>query len=259
MKRLLVILAIGIIAALSAFAQDKPQGGGAKPADAAKTAAAMPSIDEVLTKYVKAIGGKEAHQKLTSRTAKGTFEIPAMGISAAAELFAKAPNKSLTVIDVPGYGVVQEGFDGTVAWAMEPQNGLREKAGAELAATKRDEDFYRDLHFKELYPKLEIAGKESIGDREAYGMKATAADGTVDKFYFDTQSGLLVRADIERETPQGKLPIQTFFEDYKEVDGVKIPFTVRQSTAAFSFVVKLTEVKHNVEISDAKFAKPSGQ
>ncbi|HLG16498.1 MAG TPA: hypothetical protein VJH03_18625 [Blastocatellia bacterium] len=255
MKRLITTFVIGLIAAVSAVSQQKPQDSGTKPPETAKPAA-MPSVDEVLARYVAAIGGKEAVQKLTSRTAKGTFEIPAMGVSASAEMFAKAPNKSLLVLDIPGFGIIRDGFDGTIGWAEEPQGGLREKTGAELAASKRDNDFYRDIRLKEIYSKMELTGKEKVGDRDAYAVAATAPDGSTEKLYFDVETALMVRADTERETPQGKLPIQAFMEDYKEVDGIKMPFTLRQSTAAFSFTIKLTEVKHNVAIEDSKFAKP---
>jgi hypothetical protein len=77
--------------------------------------------------------------------------------------------------------------------------------------------------------------------------------------YFDTQTGLIARTDMTLETPEGQFQIETTVDDYREVDGIKIPFTMRQESSASSAVIKLTEVKHNVAIDDAKFNKPSGQ
>jgi len=77
--------------------------------------------------------------------------------------------------------------------------------------------------------------------------------------YFDPDSGFLVRLQTEGEGPNGKVNIDSTFDDYREVDGVKLPFLIHQSLGEFSFTIKLTEVKHNVEIDDAKFDKPAGQ
>jgi len=75
--------------------------------------------------------------------------------------------------------------------------------------------------------------------------------------YFDTETGQVIRQDAERESPQGAALIQTYFEDFRDVDGVKMPFTIRQVMPMFELMLKFTEVKHNIEIDDAKFVKPA--
>lgn len=254
MKRILLITFLGLAIAVVAVAQ----GGQQKPNDA-KPAAKLPSIDQILDKYVQAIGGKAAVEKQTSRVAKGSFEIPAFGASGTADIYAKAPNKSASIINVAGFGVVQEAFDGKTAWAVDPQNGLREKTGAELASTKLDAEFHKSIKLRELYPKMVVKGTEKVGDKEAYVVEATPAESSVETWYFDTQSGLILREDSEREGPQGKQAIQVFLEDYKDVDGVKMPFSIRQVTPAFTLTIKMEEIKINVPVEDAKFNKPAAQ
>jgi outer membrane lipoprotein-sorting protein len=219
----------------------------------------MPTVDQIIDKYVQAVGGKAAVEKQNSRVGKGTLELPSFGASGSLELYAKAPNKTLSVINIEGFGLVQQGFSGTVGWSSDPQSGLRELSGSELAAAKLDAEFYRDIKLKELYPKMELKGKEKIASGDAYVIIATPASGSPDTMYFDAQSGLLVRQDGKRESPQGILNVQVLFEDYKDVDGVKMPFTIKQNSDAVSFIIKLNEVKHNVAIDDAKFNKPAGQ
>ena len=248
MKRTATILLLCSLMAIAAFAQ----AGAQKPAD-------MPTTDQILDKYVQMLGGKAAMEKITSTASKGTFEIPAFGATGSAEIWEKAPNKTALKLDIPGFGLVLEGFNGTVAWSQDPQSGLREKTGAELAATKLDADFYKPLKLKQLYPKIALKGKEKVGDKDAYVLTATPAEGAAETWYFDATSGLLIRLDLERESPQGKMAVQVFQEDYKEVDGIKIPHTVRQVTSAFSITIKLEEVKHNVPVDDAKFNKPATQ
>ena len=244
--------------ALSALAQQKPADAQAKPMDQTP-AAAMPTADQIIDKYVQAIGGKAAVEKITSRSAKGTFDMPAMGVNTPVETYSKAPNKSVFILDIPGFGMVREGYDGTVAWAQDPQLGMREKTGVELAQMKLASEFHRDVKLKQLFPKMVVKGKEKVGEREAYVIEATPAEGGPEKWYFDTQTGLLLRQDMEAENPQGKVPVTVIFEDYRDVDGVKIPFVLHQSNPAISFTIKFTEIKHNVPIDDAKFNKPAAQ
>lgn len=261
MKRFAMICFVLMLGTSLALAQAQAQAQtkveAAKPE--AKPAADLPSVDKVLEKYVTALGGKAAIEKLTSRTAKGTFELPAMGASGTFEMVAKAPNKTGMKIEIPGFGEIHNRFDGTKAWAQDPMSGLRELSGVELAATKLDAEFYKDIKMKELYKQLVVKGKEKVGSGEAYVVEATPAEGALEKYYFDTTTGLLIRHDTERESPQGKMAVESTFEDYRAVDGVQVVHTIKQSTPAFAMVIKMTEVKHNVAVDDAKFAKPAGQ
>ncbi len=107
--------------------------------------------------------------------------------------------------------------------------------------------------------KLTVKGIEKVGDRDAYLVEGTTADGYTEKMYFDTQNGLLLRTDSEADTPQGKIPATVLTSDYREVDGVKIPFTMVEKTPTIEFTLKLDSVKHNVPIDDTKFNKPAAQ
>ncbi|MEP7342074.1 MAG: hypothetical protein ABI977_30360 [Acidobacteriota bacterium] len=267
MKRIirmnLMMLALALITTLAIAAQEKkadPTKPEPKPvaATTTKPPAATPAVDEILDKYVKAIGGKEAIEKVTSRVEKGTFELPTFGASGSLESYAKAPNKTAMTINIEGFGKVESVFDGTKGWSADPQSGLRELSGAELAMTKREADLYRSLKLKSQYTKLEVTGKEKVGDSEAYVVVGTPAEGKAEKMYFDVNSGLLTRMDIEVESPQGAMAFQVYLQDYKTVDGIKVPHTMRRESEAISFVIKLTEVKHNVAVEDTKFNKPSG-
>ena len=246
MKRILTTLSFCLALSVAAFAQ----GGQAKPD-------AMPTAEQLFEKHAQAVGGKAAIQKHNSRVAKGTFNIPAMGMSGATESYSKAPNKSMSMVTLDGIGTFLQGYDGKVAWGNDPMQGLRELSGGELAIAKRDADFYGDLKLKEAYPKATVKGKEKIGDREAYVVEATPTEGLPEKLYFDTQTGLLVRRDFTLSSPQGEIPTETYLEDYKEVDGIKVPHTIRQTNPMISFTIKVTEIKHDVPIDDAKFVKPS--
>lgn len=259
MKRFAIICCFVLLAASLAFAQTQsPTKPETKP-EPKPAAAALPPVDQITEKYVQAIGGKAALEKHNSRTSQGSFEIAAMGLKGKLTSYEKAPNKTLRVVEIEGFGSVEQGYDGKIGWARDPMQGLREQSGAELAMAKIEAEFYQPLKLKELYKKLEVKGKDKVGSAEVYVIEATPPEGSPMKMYFDATSGLLLRVDAETETPQGKMPTESYFEDYREVDGVKMPFVLKQSSPAINWVLKLEEVKHNVTIEDAKFAKPSAQ
>jgi len=237
----LIVLLAGLTAAV---AQTTPQ-------------AALPSVDQILDKYVNALGGKAALEKLTSEVCKGTFEMDQLPGPAPEEIDSKAPNKQYSVTDLSSFGLARRGFNGTAGWEDNPQTGMRDITGPELEAMKRDTDFYAPIKLKELYPKMTVKGKESVNGHDAYVIEATPPDGAAETMYFGADSGLLVRTLREGEGPNGKVTIDITFEDYREVDGVKLPFVMRFSMGDFAFAIKLSEVKHNVPIDDAKFDKPA--
>jgi zinc protease len=249
-----MILAFVIFASITSAAQEKPKAD--MPKADAKTEA-LPAANEILDKYVKALGGKEAIEKISSRSSKGTFEIEAMNLTGDMENHQKAPNKYVSLFTIPGMGGGGQGYDGTKGWDSNPMTGLRDLSGEELAIMKRDADIYQALNLKNHYPKLEVKGKEKIGDSETYVVIGTPEVGGPEKLYFDVATGLLVRLDAERETAQGKVASEHYFEDYKDDGGIKTPHLLRIVSPMFALKIKINEVKTNVEVDEAKFAKPS--
>jgi zinc protease len=226
----------------------------------AASAHAAPSADQILDKYLVASGGRAAWQKLSSRVSKGTVDLPALNLSGTVEMREKAPNRLVVTVTMSGF-VFSQGFDGTVGWSNDPQNGLREQKDGELRETKREADFYHPLDFRQLYSKISVGGTEKLGERSAYVVQATPPEGgEPDKVYFDVETGLPLRAIIQHHNPDGDVEeFQEDFEDYRTVDGIKIPFTIHQSNAQAAFTIKIEDVRHNVELDDAQFAKPAVQ
>jgi hypothetical protein len=220
-----------------------------------KAAPGMPAVAEVLDRYVRAVGGKTALEKLSTRVLKGWL-VAQGGLKAPLEIYEKAPNKMLIVFQIPG-NPSTVGFDGAMAWEKNQQNGVREMKGGEVDFVRRTAEFHKEMNLSRLYPRLEAKGQAKLGERQAYVIDATSAAGSLVRLYFDADTGLLVRQDFEMEGPQGKMPMQIYFEDYRVVDGVKLPFVRRWERAGFTFTQKVDEITHNVAIDDARFAKPA--
>jgi len=218
-----------------------------------------PTVDSILARYVKEMGGKTALEKVTSRVLKIKLESEAMG-TGDGEIYAKAPNKQWSRIELPGVGTMNEGFDGKVAWAKNPWEGLRIKTGEELAKIKRDAEFHRELTCKKIYPDLAYKGTAKVDEEEADVLESKPSASSREKFFFSRKTGLLVRQESEFEGPPGRVTLVLQPREYKTLDGLKYPTQLKLKGSAgeqsFEFKIRIVEAKHNVEIEDAKFAKP---
>jgi outer membrane lipoprotein-sorting protein len=224
--------------------------GSLQATDSSKT---LPTVEQVLARYVQATGGSAAHQKLTTRVAKGEWENVTRGVRFPIEIYSKAPNKRVELLDAPeNRGFTGRGYDGAAGWSMNmTETGLRPLEGAELATMQRESDFYREIRLDRLYQRLTVAGKERINGREVYSIEAIPESGNPEKLYFDCETGLLSRRDMV----YGKTPVQHYYEDYRDIDGIKVPFVLR-SEGPVRVITRLTEIKHNVPIEDARFKSP---
>ena len=217
-----------------------------------KGVAQLPTVDQILERYVRAIGGKEALQTQTSRVMKGTITAPSVGGKGAIEIYAKAPNKQLTETSLNILGNSRTGFNGTIAW--EEQRGeVKEAPGF----SKRDADFYLPIKLKELYPRIEMKAKEKIGEREAYLLEAPRG-GSPKRWYFDVETGLMLRMEVRNAV--GKVMEREDYQDYRAVDGVQYAFTVQAiDNNEVPFTINYTDIRLNVAIDDGMFEKPAAK
>jgi hypothetical protein len=223
-------------------------------------AAGTPTVDSILARHVEAIGGKAAMEKVHSRLVQVQIESDTLGGSEG-EVFAKAPDRLRSHLDLGAAGTVDEGFDGTVAWAKNPWQGLRVKTGDELAKVRRDARFGRELKLKSIYPDLAYKGNEKIGDEDAWVLESKPSPTSKEKFWFSTTTGLLLRQESEFQGPDGVVHVNILPRDYRAFDGLKYPGAMKMKVSVagqeFEFTMKFLSVKHNLEIDAAKFAKPA--
>jgi hypothetical protein len=159
-------------------------------------------------------------------------------------------------VNVPGFGEAREVCNGTSAWSINP-TGTTEKTGTQLARARREAVFQRELRFKELYERLQVQGSTGINGRDAWIVVATPKGEPDERYFFDTQSGLLVRSEAQVDGPNGPVNASVDFDDYRVVDGVKLAHRVRLTQPAeMAFTMQLTEVRHNQPIPDTAFSPP---
>ena len=245
--------------------QPQPASAPPAPANAAskselstpeiKPADPKANVEAILNQYVQALGGRDVLERVTTRVMKGTL-IAQGGMKAPLEVCEKAPNKTLTIFRAP-HGTNQMGFDGAIGWTKTPEQGLREETGQQLDFIKSEAEFYKELKLKERYSKLTLLGLALLENREAYVIEAAPPRGQPEKLYFDRQTGLLVRMDVVPNPGQEKMQMQMYFEDYRAVDGVKLPFAIRRARTGFTWTYQYDEIKLNTPLDDSRFNKPA--
>ena len=227
---------------------------GGEPNSQSKSATEAPTLEQILYKYVQALGGRAALERVNTRASKGTFTSINLKTKGPIEIYAKAPNKWLMVLLAQGYGNYRRGFNGTVAWEKYPG---RDSASNLSSLSKRDAEFYLPLKFRETYPNATLKGSEILNEHETFVIEASAA-GNPKRWYFDNKSGLLLRAETRNSS--GKTLDSVDYDNYSMVDGIQEPFSIRLvDRDGTDFNIKLSEVKHNILIEYASFDKPEKQ
>ena len=214
----------------------------------------LPTVDAIIDRYVNALGGMKAVDKVTSRSRKGSVAL--RGLQGSFELYEAAPNKSLFIGSVPApVGSMEQGFDGTTGW-VKNQSGVFDMTGDGLTQAKREAPFYRDVRLKEQFKEMSVAGREQVDNREFYVVLGTRPDGQIERLYFDVQTGYLSRRYWETPTYFGPLPNSIDYDDYRKVGKVRFPFLIRRSRAGTVLLQTISEYKLNIALDDARFRKP---
>ncbi len=229
--------------------------GGPASMGAAQTAS-LPPARAVIDKFVAAIGGADAVRKYKSRRAVGTFSVPAQGISGTLEVLAAAPDSQLLRISVSGLGEIQQGFDGRVAWLIDPMTGPRVLEGAAYSQMQMDADFYGDLHDAKHYTKIETVGREVFEGTPAYKVRLIRPSGEEDFEYFAVETGLLVGNSVTRMSPMGPIPVVFVFGEYKNFGGVLLATRIVQRVMGVEQIMTVSAVEHD-KVDAAAFALPA--
>ena len=217
-----------------------------------------PKADEILDKYVQAIGGAQRVAALKSYTAKGSSAgYGPENEPRPLEIYSR-PGQRTTVIRTSG-GDSTTTYDGTSAWIAAPFRPVAVLALSpqEVDGLKLEADLALPTGIKQALTNWRVGLTTVINDREVQVVQGTTARGGTATLYFDAESGLLVRHVRYNDSPVGRISRQTDYSDYREVAGVKMPFKWTDTWLDGRDIVELTDVQPNINIDAAKFAKPA--
>jgi hypothetical protein len=218
-----------------------------------ETKVSLPSADQLLDKYLSAIGGTDALQKITSRVQKGTLTAFG-GQHFAVDVYSKAPDKRVSIMHLQG-GDSVTGFDGRQGWLSVPGR-VHTMSAAENDAARIDADLYFPAHLKALYQKFSVDSGEKIDGHDTYLVTGGTEGQPPLRLYLDKESGLLLRLVRYAETPLGRNPTQIDYADYRDANGVKVPFRWALARPGNRFTIQVEQQQQSVPVDDAKFAPP---
>ena len=211
------------------------------------------TADQVVARYVEAVGGADALRKVTSRVMTGT--IIANGNENPIDVLTKAPNMRVTISHTEN-GDSYTAFDGRGGWMGMGGRPARDMSALDSMGAGMDAEFSLALRLKEIFPQLRRGRPETIDGVECEVLNASGPGRPVTRLYFDKNTGLLVRMVRYTDTPVGRNPVQIDYSDFRDVDGVTIPLRWTLSRPTGRFTIQIADVQSNVPLDDAKFAKP---
>jgi photosynthetic reaction center cytochrome c subunit len=253
-----------------------------EPDDIIAETPGLPSAESILDKYIQAAGGTQRLAGLTSFVGKGTsVGFGGFGGGGEVELVAEAPDKRATIIlfkEATGRGDQIRTYDGRTGWVRTPLNVLGEfqLSGGDLDGARLDAQLSFPGRIKQVLTNLKTGPPAAISDLPAPAsqsslqsdvtlgqshdvdvVQGTGPRGLLVTLYFDRKTGLLLRELRYGNSPIGRVPTQIDFADYRDVNGIKLPFRITYAWLDGRDSIVLNEIKTNVPVSEAKFGRPA--
>jgi outer membrane lipoprotein-sorting protein len=220
-------------------------------AAAAVATLAAQSADDVVTQHLNAKGGLARLKAVSS--IRQTSEMTRDGMTMGMVIVARRPNLARQELTLQGKTIVQV-FDGTTGWMINPFTGSSDPValtGPEADLTREQATFDSPLvDYQARGTVVELVGTEEAAGKKVHHLKVTTKSGRVQDVYIDAATGLESR--VVTQTPQG--PVDQQFSDFRDVEGVKIPFAIRTQVGAVGTIdIKVLKAEINPPLDDALF------
>ena len=231
-----------------------------EPEDPFTQAPGQPQADQILDKYLNALGGAQRLAAITSLTATGVYQGFDDAEKKPLEIYATAVGQRTTIVRAPG-GTTTTVLDRSMAWVAAP---LIEKpvpllalTGQELEGAKLEAQVFFPAAIKQSLQKWRVGFPTSLDDRDVIPVQGDMPGGGVATLVFDKESGLLRRLARYGPSPVGRIITRVDYEDYRDVAGVKVPFRWTVTWLSGRSRYELTNVLPNARIDQSRFARPT--
>lgn len=215
-----------------------------------------PPAEALMERHIEASGGRERLSAIKARVMTGRISIPAAGIKGQLAMAQAHGGKSLTAITIENLGSEVVGSDGERVWSLSSTAGNRFLEGEELTQRRQELTFIPELQWETLFPTREVKGEQTLGEHRCWVVVFTSPAGHSYTHYFDQTTGLSVGVDMVQVSQMGKLPVQQRYSDFREVDGVKLPFRISMSAMGMEQIIELDVVAHPDEAPPEAFIPP---
>lgn len=222
---------------------------------ALRAQANLPPAEELVSRYVQAIGGADAFKKHKSMSMSLSWEMPAMGLQAEMSVKQMQPNLVSTRVNIPGMGEMVSGYNGKIAWSMDPMQGARLLEGAELQQTADQSQWGYAVRDPGLIKEMETVERTTMGDTECYKVRVVWKSGRESHDCYAVETGLIVATIMEQESQMGTIMAETLMSEYKDFGGVKMATRMSATLMGQPMVVKLHDIEFGT-VSESEFELP---
>lgn len=220
--------------------------------------AQQPSVDVVLSNYYRAVGGLERIRAVSSRKMMGHVA-GADGTEATVTLLLKRPMKMRSEFTMEGMTNIQA-FDGEQAWMFAPMMGQTEPMPLppDIADAVRGEaDFDGPLvDYQQKGNRISVLGTADVEGVGAVKLEIVLQNGEVTVYYLHAETFLPIKTESDRSVQGMPMHVETLLGDYREVDGLMVPFSIRILQGGETQTLTIDTIEHNLEIDDALFRMP---
>jgi hypothetical protein len=233
-------------AAAAAPAEEMPAGADKPP---------IPAAETIIEGAIEASGGRKAHEAIRNRHVTGTLDIPMAGIKGTLNTYEAAPASMAVITEITGVGTMRQGANGVEAWEVSMM-GPQLKSGEEKEIMLFRTRFNAELAWKERYTSVETTGTDEVDGRPCYVVAMTPKVGRPEKRCYDTETFDLVRVELTEVSAMGEIPAVALTSDYREVDGIRIPFKMVNKAMGQEFTITIEKVEHNIDLPEGVFDPP---
>jgi hypothetical protein len=253
---MLAVAALVVVAVPAPCLAQSPSTPAAAPQAApAKPDPSLPDGREVINRFLKAIGGRDAVLAHKSMHVTGKYEVAASGLQGELELFTAAnPDRAFQRVSVPGVGEILQGYDGEHGWSINPVTGPMLQQGKELEQAKFDADFYSELRDPKNYKSITTLAKTSCPAgadtptpeaHSCYKVSLLRNDGTEDFDFYDTETALRVGSIQQRESPMGPITSNNVAGDYKKFGNLLQPTTLVATVMGVAQKITVSAIEYD--------------
>ncbi len=219
-------------------------------------AADLPSGESLIQRYIDKSGGAQAYAKAKSMSMSGHVEMEGRNISGTVTIMEEG-HKSYTAMEFPGIGKVEEGYDGDTAWEDSALQGPRILDGDEKAAAKRAATLAMISSWRDVFKEAKTIGPADVDGKPAWQVEMVAKEGKPETWFFDRDSGLVVKTAGVLSTAMGELSTELTMSDFRTVNGILTPFAMTQKAMSQTILMHFDKVDYNAAIPSGRFDPPN--
>lgn len=223
---------------------------------AAAQAQDLPAAEEVIERYLDALGGADRVMDRIASSARGSFSMPAAGLQGEMEVHSSAAGRMLVRINIPGVGEILSGYDGEVAWDMDPFQGPRVLDGAEAGQRSMQTDPGYYLRSASTFPTRETVERTEMGGEACYRVRLVTEEGWEIFDCFSADTGLLTGTEMTLETAGGPVSSVTILQEYEDFDGLMVATRTEQTVMGMQQILLIEAVEFG-EPDAAHFELPA--